>query len=78
MWFKYNVLYLHKIIQITMEITEKLKVLIATYGKAETAKMLGIVPLTLKRKITNPDILRYDEIKEIERLYLEAKELPIK
>ena len=61
-----------------MEITEKLKVLIATYGKVETAKMLGIVPLTLKRKITNPDILRYDEIKEIERLYLEARELPIK
>ena len=61
-----------------MDYLDKLKLLVATYGKAKTAEMLGFHIVTLSVRIKNPGTFRLSEIEAIDRLSEEAKSLPIK
>jgi len=57
---------------------EKLKVVIATIGKAELAKQVGFRPETLTRKIKNPGLWKLSEMDIISDIYNDVRELPVK
>jgi len=61
-----------------MTLIEKLKIIVASFGKTETSRRLGMWPLTFAKKCSNTDLFKVGEMDEIEKLYEESKNLPIK
>lgn len=57
---------------------DNLKIVIATIGKAELAKRLGISAETITRKIKYPGTWKLSEIEGVSEIYENVKNLPAK